>query len=109
MPCNLSVLVGNTSRVRLWDVEDDRGEPIEGATATLTLYHANASQVAGQAGGWPLALPWDSARKEYSAVLSAGLDIERREFLTAHIELDGGATFIYVNDVEVVVEQRGYP
>lgn len=109
MPCRLSVLIGNTSRVRLWDVEDDRGEPIVAATAAITLYDENDVEVVGQIGGWPLALAWDSVRKEYSGVLSATLDVERRQFLRGHVTLDGGATFVYEEDVEVVVERRGYP
>lgn len=109
MACKLSVLLGNTSRVRLWDVKDDRDEPIEGATASITLYDANDVPVTGQIGGWPLALDWDATRKEYSGVLSATLDVVRRQFLRGHVTLDGGATFVYENDVEIVVEQRGYP
>lgn len=109
MACKLQILLGNTNRVRLWDVEDDRGDPIENADATITLYDELDDEIAGQIGGWPLTLAWDATRKEYSGVLSATLDVERRQFVRAHIELDGGATFVYEADVEAVVEKRGYP
>lgn len=97
---------GNDNIIKVTGLRDaESAAYLNGATVTVTLLDENDVEVGGET--WPLAMNYVAASDgDYTAILTAALEVTVGQRITARIDVDAGAQGVAVWEMPTLVKRR---